>query len=112
MRSERRTSSSGHQVTLAIDLLASDHMLWVAWGDDVTRYDPRSREQIDLGVMSVALATDGRAVFGLLPTGETSAASRRTRRLLRRLSVHGDRRRISRRRSPRDPVRAKAEDLG
>ncbi len=55
---------------LAIDLLAHDHKLWVAWGDDVTRYDPRSREQIDLGVMSVALATDGRAVFGLLPTGE------------------------------------------
>ena len=47
----------GHGV--AYGLLAHAGVLWIQWQDDVTCYDPRSREQIDLNIAAVALASDG-----------------------------------------------------
>lgn len=54
----------------ARDLLVHGDVLWVLWADGVTRYDPRSREQIDLPATPVALASNRWAVFGLFPSGE------------------------------------------
>lgn len=54
----------------AHDLLVHHDVLWVLWANGVTRYDPRSRQQIDLPVMPIALASNRWAVFGLLPSGE------------------------------------------
>lgn len=70
--------SAGRQ-RQAYRLIEHDDVLWIAWNDGVTRYDPRTRDQTDLGVTPIALASDGPALYGLLARGQIVRLDERDR---------------------------------